>query len=187
MKKIAALIGAGALLLSVATPAFAWWWGGSRDTAIVTNSAIATADTGLNSQGNYVVAGDDVRGGVNVSGNNSLTTGEASATATAVVVANTHKECCPSPCIGYACGGGFGGGSNRCECPHTDYANVNNGASAGAFTSGNFQGNSVEAGEDVGSRCGGGSTYVSGSNTMRTGDASSTARAWTVVNTHVAF
>jgi len=168
MKKIAALVGAGALVLALVVPAMAR--GRSRDVAIVTNSASAVASTGANTQGNGVAADDDVRGNVNVSGNNTMRTGDAEAYAGALVVANTHVGC------GYCASGGR---------RHKDFAMVGNSAGAGAYTGENGQGNYVSAGDDVGSRCGSGTTNVSGNNSLVTGDATSRARAWTVVNTHI--
>jgi len=174
MKKIAGLVGAGALLLSAAVPALAWggwnWWGSSSDTAIVTNTAVSSANTGLNSQGNgvSVVGGDEVED-VTVGGSNTMTTGDASSYAGALVVANTHVGCdlCSS-------------GGRR----HEDFALVDNFALSGADTGLNGQGNGVSVDEnddeveDV---------TVTGNNWLSTGDANSTARAWVVVNTHWAW
>jgi hypothetical protein len=118
MKKIAVLVGAGALLLAVAAPALAYpVFFGSKDVAIVTNNVSATASTGGNSQENS---------GWVVSGNNNLKTGGANAYAGAVTVANTHIGCGPY------CGGGG----------HTDFANVGNYVAANANTGLNDQGNS---------------------------------------------
>lgn len=157
-KKLAALAGAGALLLGAALPAFALFDGG--DVAIIKkNQATAEANTGGNLQGNYALVGggDDT----SVSGNNSMSTGNASAYAGALVVANTHIRC--------GCDGNGG---------HVDFAYVKkNKATALANTGVNEQGNGalVDGGDD---------TSVSGDNSMSTGDASSTARAYTIVNTH---
>jgi len=173
MKKVAALVGAGALVLVAVVPAFGWggwWFGGSRDVAIVTNSAGAFADTGDNLQGNGVSAGDDVRGDAYVSGNNTMRTGDAEAYAGALVVANTHVGC------GYCASGGR---------HHRDFAMVDNSAGAEAYTGYNGQGNYVDAADDVGSWCGGRNTSVSGNNSLTTGNAGSRTHAWTVVNTHL--
>ena len=165
MKKIAALIGAGAMLLSVATPAFGWWWGGSDNTAYVNNSAVAVANTGGNSQSN--VADVVFGGGVNVNGangNRTIYTGDADAYAGALVVANTHVGC------------------TLCGVPHDDdIAGVNNGASAGAYTGDNGQDDLalVTYGGGVNVNGGAGTRYIN------SGSSESTARAWTVVNTHV--
>ncbi len=165
MKKIAALIGAGALLLSVATPTFAWWWGGSDNTANVNNGAEAVANTGGNSQSN--VAQVTYGGGVTVngaSGDRTIYTGDANAYAGALVVANTH----------------VGGGS--CVTEHDDdVAVVGNGAGALADTGLNAQ-------DDVAVVTHGGGVNVSGgagTRYLNSGAADSTARAWTIVNTHV--
>lgn len=162
MKKLIAVAGAGAMLLSIAGPAFAYGSYGSADVAIVNNGAIATSNTGNNSQGNVSSVYKGRAEDVSVSGNNNMTTGAASSYAGAVVVANTHVGC-------------------GCESSrhHSDVAIVDNGALAGSNSGANGQGNAsaVEKGraEDV---------RVSGTNSLVTGDSSSTARAWTIVNTH---
>jgi len=160
VKKLASLAGAGALLLSVAVPVLAW----SSDVAFVNNSATAVAGTGLNVQGNGVTVTKASAGDINVRGNNSLTTGDADAYAGALVVANTRISC-------GRCGGGGRG--------HTDVAYVNNSAGAGASTGDNGQGNGVTV-----KKAFAGGINVSGNNRLTTGDATSKARAWTVVNTH---
>lgn len=160
MKKFASLVGAGALLLGMAVPVFAW----SSDVAIVKNSAGAYADTGLNGQGNGVSVEKAGANDIVVGGNNSMTTGNATAYAGALVVANTHIGC--GPCAG----GGWG---------HKDFAIVKNDASAEAYTGWNGQGNGVDVykahADDI---------TVGGNNSVTTGVADSTARAWTIVNTH---
>ena len=87
MKKIAALIGAGAMLLSVATPAFAWNWSYVQ----VENGAAAIADTGGNSQNNSAVASGDWNnaGAGSGSGVRNMTTGQAVSNAQAFTVVNT--------------------------------------------------------------------------------------------------
>ncbi len=168
-KKIAALIGAGALFLAAAAPALAWW---SSDTAYVSNSAVAVATTGGNGQGNGAKVNNSTVGGwcgsgsVTVSGTNSMTTGDADATATAGVVANTHKGCL------------------TCGWWHTDFASVNNSAVAVADTGNNGQGNGLEVNHSTVGKYGSGLVNVSGNNTMNTGDASATSRAWVMVNIH---
>jgi len=87
MRKIAALIGAGAMLLSVAGPAFAWNW----SNVDVENDAMAVADTGGNSQNNSAVAtgyGNDADAGSS-SGVRNMTTGPAVSNAQAFTVVNT--------------------------------------------------------------------------------------------------
>jgi len=166
MKKLAAMAGAAALLLGATVPALAhpWHWHGGSDVAIVENSASAVANTGENGQGNAVLANGGHNDDTTVSGNNYMSTGGADAYAGALVVANTHIGC--GPCAS--------GGPN-----HRDFAMVGNGAYAVANTGENGQGNAVE--EDGGHND---DTTVGGDNTMVTGGAVSTARAWTVVNTH---
>ena len=83
MKKIAALIGAGAMLLSVATPAFgAWNW------AYVNNVTGVIADTGGNGVGNSANAnnGSNATSG----GSNTLNTGDAEANNIGVILVNTQ-------------------------------------------------------------------------------------------------
>ncbi len=164
IQKIASVAGGAALLLGSAVPAFAWGWhGSSADIAIVDNAAVATANTGGNTQGNVadVSGGDDT----NVGGNNGMTTGNASASAGAVVVANTH--------VGSDC---------DCVSPrhHKDFARVRNAAVATANTGGNTQGNValVDGYDDPDD------TTVGGNNSMTTGSATSRAKAFVLVNTH---
>lgn len=168
MKKILALAGAGALVLALASPVLAVpFVYVDTNVAYVNNSATAVADTGMNSQSN--VADVNHGGGVTVrgSGDRTITTGTADAYAGALVVANTHIGC------GGNCGGGVPVYVSR------DTAYVNNGADAGAFTGTNAQDNVALV------RNGGGVTVSgSGNRTVRTGASDSTARAWTVVNTH---
>ena len=102
MKKIAALIGAGALLLSVSGIVFAR---GSRhqsqssqplinaDVAVVTTSSTAVADTGLNTQNNNTLVDKAHEVEVENGGSRIINTGAADADATTVVVANTRVGC----------------------------------------------------------------------------------------------
>lgn len=176
MKKIAALVGAGAMLLGTAVPAFAWWnwWTPTTsDTAVVTNSAQSVANTGNNLQGNGVDASWSFVGPVSVKGDNGVSTGNADADATAVVVANTHVECCSTPCSGGCMQ------MQSCPCPHNDYAVVTNSAYAGANTGYNLQGNGVTL-----KGVWGGGVTVGGDNSAWTGSATADSDAWTVVNTH---
>jgi hypothetical protein len=88
MKRLIAVAGAAAMLLSAATPAFASSFGifyrpqSSSDTtnkAYVNNSAVATSSTGNNYQ---------------MGGSNWLITGTALSNADAVVIANTNVTSC---------------------------------------------------------------------------------------------
>lgn len=178
VKKIAALAGAGAILLSVAVPVFAVYGHhhGSSDVAIIRNSATANANTGENVQGNMAIVGGRGVDDVTVRGDNWMSTGDATAYAGALVVANTHIGC-------GRCGGGGRG--------HTDLALVGNSAVANANTGWNFQGNYAGPSVNGASAEGHGNhghgdsdVTVGGDNTMRTGGADSTARAWVIVNTH---
>jgi len=69
IKKIAALAGAGALLLGAAVPVFAngWWWNNDDvdidNHAYVRNTVITKADTGDNSIGGKLVFGGDINTG----------------------------------------------------------------------------------------------------------------------------
>lgn len=140
--------------------------GGGSDVAIVKNSAGAFSNTGGNYQGNEAtVKKAKVSGDVAVSGDNTLTTGNAKSNATAVVVANVHK--------------------NDCEClgkKHKDLAVVDNSAYADANSGLNGQGNSATVKKAKVKY--GGDVKVSGDNTATTGNATSNAKAWTVVNVH---
>lgn len=185
-KKLIALGGAAALLLGTAVPTFAWYpfFGSSMDVAKVTNTAISTANTGGNIQGNYIAAyGSDEVEDIDVGGNNQMITGSATSYAGALTVANTHLDCCnqcdecdEDECDEDECE------DLQCPCPHKDFAMVENGAMSEASTGMNGQGNGVEAeyteydAEDIG---------VTGNNNLITGGVNSTARAWTIVNTHI--
>jgi len=174
IKKIAALAGAGAILLLVVAPVMAidgfdgpfWSW----DEAYVNNSAAAIANTGGNSQGNYASAlgcYNTAKGGSG-SGDRWMRTGSAFAFSRAVVVANPHLGC--------------DGCSD--EPYHWDFARVNNSAYAEANTGANSQNNSASA-KGFLNRAGAGSG--SGDRGMRTGPASAHAAAWTIVNPHASF
>ena len=164
VKKIAALAGAGALLLAVAGPALAW----NFSWVDVDNAAGAIADTGGNSQGNYATA-DGVYNSADAgssSGARSMVTGSATAVAAAGVTVNTTL-------YDWSCG--------ECYYPWSEsYVDVENAALAGADTGGNSQDNSAVAiGYGNSADAGSGSGYRS----MTTGPAYSNASAFTVVNT----
>lgn len=96
MKKLISLIGAGAMLLSLATPAFGWFpmppKPVNKNIAIIKgNDVTAVANTGGNTQGNGV--NSVVGSTVNVGGAQTQNTGAASADATSVIVANTQVGC----------------------------------------------------------------------------------------------
>ena len=164
VKKIAALAGAGALLLSVAVPAFAWNW----SYVDVGNYVGAVADTGGNSQGNYATANGvyDFADGSS-SGARSMTTGSATAVATADVTVGTNLYDCDW------CGG-------CCFSKNISDVYVENFAMAEANTGSNAQNNSaVASGYENHADASSGSGYRS----MTTGPAYSNASAFTVVNT----
>ena len=167
VKKILALAGAGAMLLSVAGPALAWNW----SYVDVENVAGAVADTGGNSQGNSAVASggcNDADAGSG-SGYRNMTTGSATAVAGARVEVNTDLG-------DWSCG--------ECYLPLNDsYVYVGNAAVAAADTGGNSQNNSAVAtgyGNDADAGSGSG-----GARSMTTGPAYSNAQAFTIVNTFV--
>lgn len=167
VKKIAAFAGGTALLLSVALPALAWdnmwpWW--SKDVAKVENGASAVSDTGGNSQTNYAKAeGFGNSSSVDGDGTRYMSTGNASSYAEAGVVANVHKGC-------NLCGGLF----------HKDYANVGNGALAGAYTGLNAQ-DDLALTSGIYNKA---ETDGDGARNMYTGQAHSTAKAWVLTNIH---
>jgi hypothetical protein len=80
VKKIAAVAGAGALLLSVASPAFADDDLNIRNRVRVRNNVTTQSNTGLNA----ILAADDVRGG-------RVRSGNAEAVATVATTANTSS------------------------------------------------------------------------------------------------
>lgn len=191
-KKLIALVGAGALLLSVAGFAFAvqcpgqdclpqpvnfCFWCRNRDVARVNNQATAIADTGGNTQNNVAQAGASSEAEVEVEGSSSrsITTGDAHAEAEAVVVANTHVGCCLVLTQGcHPCG--FGN-------LYTDLAEVGNGSLAAAYSGANIQ-------DDVAQATGDSEAEVeveegSSSRSIKSGNSWSGATAWTVVNTHL--
>ena len=160
MRKIAALIGAGAMLLSVATPAFGVW-----NYAWVNNSSGAEAVTGSNSQNSSAGVAYTRGSSANVgsTGTRSIVTGDACADSTAVTVANTNV---------------FSGG------PTMNTAYVGNDSYALALTGSNNQNDSASTAYSFGSSANAGST---GNSHVTTGYASADSDAWTVVNSNVAW
>ena len=159
MKKIAALIGAGAMLLSVATPAFGVW-----NYARVNNSSGAEAVTGSNSQNSSAGVAYTWGSSANVgsTGTRSIVTGDACADSTAVTVANTNV---------------FSGWT-------MNTAYVGNDSYALALTGSNNQNDSASTAYSFGSSANAGST---GNSHVTTGYASADSDAWTVVNSNVAW
>ena len=157
MKKIAALIGAGAMLLSVATPAFGVW-----NYARVNNSSGAEAVTGSNSQNSSAGVAYTWGSSANVgsTGARSIVTGDACADSTAVTVANTNV---------------FSGWT-------MNTAYVGNDSYALALTGSNNQNDSASTAYSFGSSANAGST---GNSHVTTGYAGADSDAWTVVNTNV--
>lgn len=168
VKKIASIVGAGALLLAMAGPAFGWWMG-SWDVAVVKNRANATAVSGMNSQSNIAIV--TYGGGVTVNGAGgarTMYTGNANADAGALVVANTHVGC------GWCASGGW---------MHKDIALVDNKADAGASSGNNWQDDMAQVTYGGGVKVNGGS----GTRYMNTGRADAESHAWTIVNTHLSI
>jgi len=174
MKKIAALISAGAMLLSVAGPALA----GGRppksnqstiNVANVTNVTYAGASTGGNSVGNSAtVAQSGFWPSATVTQTNKVTTGDADALAVGVVAANDKVGCGCSPC-------GMCSGTKN-------IATVYNQTTASANTGGNSVGNSTGVTQFLG-----GSATVTQQNTVKTGAADADAVGVVVVNTQLSW
>jgi len=158
MKKIAALIGAGAMLLSVAGPAFGAW-----NYADVNNTSSAVSNTGANSQNNYASVTYSGLSAANAGsmGTRSIVTGDACSDSTAVTVANTNVA-----------SGGFA---------TMNTAHVDNGSYAESWTGSNSQNDSASTYMTVGALANSGSTDA---RTIRTGDAWSDSTAVTVANTN---
>lgn len=156
------IIGAAsaALMLAIAVPAFAKEYNGSKSGNTTTNTAIVN---------NYSSAGSNTGGNGQTGGNNTMYTGAATSSSTAVVIANTQVGC-------NTCQGTKGGNKT------TNTAVVINAADAVSNTGMNGQTNPVpdpKKYRDEGQGSNGGTNW------MGTGNATSTANAWVVVNTQV--
>ena len=185
LKKIAAFAGSAALLLGAATPALAYSRHHDSDPlldvsvnrAVVVNTAVAQADTGLNVQRNTANGG---QGDVDVERSyNTMTTGAAQADATAVALTNIRF-------------GGCGCESDAKISVNWNDAIVQNGAQAGAFTGGNTQVNRANGGsglevlsEGRHHRSGGDVEVEESYNSLATGGATADADAWAVTNAHL--
>lgn len=168
INKIAAIAGAGAILLASATPALAKgnynWFGGEYNSAVVLNSANSSANTGYNGQ--YNQATGTFSGKVEVEhAYNTLSTGSAVSSATALTAANTQVGC--SVCNFYMGGAKY------------NSAFVTNGAASAANTGYNTQANNAEGAWTFGKV-----EVEHTGNVQGTGAAESDANAWTVVNTN---
>lgn len=171
LKKLTALIGAGALLAALVVPVVAV----EIETEVedntakkISNEAVAVATSGENTQGGFVsVSGKkaDVDGSIKVLGDNDMTTGKARAKATASLYVNSLVGC-------GACGSG------EVEVEGNSAKKIRNSAKAIAESGENAQGGSVllEKGDVVGS------IKVKGDNTLTTKSARATSRAFMVVN-----
>ena len=158
MRKIAALIGAGAMLLSAAVPALAVW-----NYADVNNYSSAVSNTGSNTQNNSAGVTYSTFSAANAgsTGARSISSGDACADATSVTVANTNL-------FSY----GF-------MTMNTAY--VDNGSDARSFTGENTQNDTASTYGTFGALANAGSTDA---RTVRTGDAYSDSTAVTVANTN---
>jgi pyruvate/2-oxoacid:ferredoxin oxidoreductase beta subunit len=163
MKRLIAIAGAGAMLLSTITPAFAHQQGlqmGTSNSAMVSTIVSSQAVTGGNVQTNYAYKGE-VEDSKNVA-----ITGDAGAEALAVTVTNTNLR------VGcYACSPASGRNS----------AFVASDVSSLALTGDNTQSNSA-----IGGHRSEGEVEDS-KNIAVTGDAWSEASAWTVTNTNISW
>lgn len=171
MKKLVSLIGAGAMLLAIATPVLArGHHRGPENVTRVTNTTTAVANTGLE-VGNIATVERAGAWKVEAEGNNTvgkLSTGDADATAVGVVVADTQVGC--SRC------------SRRGEQEKLNL--VENTVVASADT-GIVVGNTADV-----SRAHVGSVEAEGNNTvgkLSTGDAAATAVGVVVVDTQLNF
>jgi len=159
MKKLAALLGAGAMLLAVAGPAF----GMTINKAKVKSTTNVSANTGGNIVGNYAsVVKAHVSGEVKVKGDNQVNTGEAEAKNLKVIAANINVGCdtCGNPGLTI----------NKAKVKSTTDVYANTGA--------NVVGNTAIV-EKAGIS---GDVKVSGDNTVDTGKAEAKNKEIIVVN-----
>lgn len=165
MKKLAALLGAGALLLSVAGPAFGAW-SMTINKAKVKSTTNVSANTGANIVGNGVsVKKAHVGGEVEVKGDNQVDTGKAEAKNLKVIAANTSVGC--DTC------GTSGMTINKAKVKSETNVSANTGA--------NYVGNSAEVKKAGVS----GDVEVRGDNTVDTGKAEAGNMEIIVVNTQL--
>jgi len=180
MKKVVATLGAGALLLTLAVPAFAkskcWcvgrWCRACRDRnrIHVRNDAWSEADTGNNHQDNAARVDDSCGGSSRAGsrGKRDIYTRDAYSDASAEVDIIRPRRGCVGPC-------------GRVRRPVTNRVWVENTATSYANTGGNTQNNSASV------RFGGRASAAAGSRGDReidTGDAQSSADAWVVIGPH---
>ena len=164
IKRIAITLAAAGALLASAMPALGYSrHSGNTDVTIVSNGSGAYANTGGNTQNNTAVFGGDI---TQNGGSRTMTTGNADADSTAVVVADTN--------IGCGCESRRG----HHQSSTTDFTMVENGSEAVADSGNNEQDNTaVGHWSDVrGNR---------GSRTMTTGNASADSDAWVIADTNV--
>ena len=158
LKKIIALVGAGTVFLTLARPAFAY-----KNVAVIRNNIIsAIANTGENIQSNNIMSmGEAMLYGFGISGNNTITTGDAKAKAKLYIRANDNWDY-----------------EEYDEGGENDLAVVKeNGINVYADTGLNVQFNDVIVENTMMDNVG-----VSIENNMITGKAKAKAKAWIVVN-----
>lgn len=166
-KKLISLIGAGAMLFSVVTPAFGAW-NITINKAKIKSTTTVEANSGANWIGNNVsVKKAYIIGGVEVKGDNNVTTGKTKAESRKVIVANTNIGC------------------DTCETSSLiiNNAKIKNSTTVSANSGANMVGNSVEvkkAGID-------GKVEVRGNNTLTTGKTKAENRELIVVNTQISL
>lgn len=169
MKKLISLIGAGALLLSVATPAFGVT-SVTINKAKIKNTTVVKAETGDNYAGNSALVTKAGVSGSNVTadGDNTITTGDAKAKNLGIIAANTAVGCDGCTADGVT----------------VNKAKVRNTTVVKAETGGNGAGNSASV-----SMAGvtGSNVTADGNNTIDTGNASAKNVGVILVNTQVSF
>jgi len=167
MKKIAALIGAGAMLLSVAAPALATV---NINKAKIKNTTVVSAGTGGNVVGNGASVSKAGVSGSNVTadGSNTVDTGNAKVRNLEVTAANTNVNC----------------GTCGLAGVNVNKAKVKSDTTVVASTGGNLVGNgaSVEMAHVSGSN-----VTADGNNHVTTGDAAASNVGIILVNTQVSF
>lgn len=168
MKKLISLIGAGAMLLSLATPAFATV---NINKAKIKNTTVVSASTGGNGVGNGAsVERAGVTGSnVTADGNNTVNTGNARVRNLEVTAANTNVNLCST------CG---------TADVNVNKAKVKSDTTVVASTGGNAAGNSASV-----SMAGvsGSNVTANGNNDVTTGNANASNVGIILVNTQVSL
>ncbi len=166
VKKLISLIGAGALLFSVATPVFGWNM--TVNKAKITSTTVVEANSGANWIGNSAsVKKAYIIGGVEVKGDNNVITGKAKAESGKMIAANINIGC------------------DTCETSSLtiNNAKIKNATTVFANSGANMVGNNADvkkAGID-------GKVEVRGNNTLSTGKAKAENKELIVVNTQISL